>query len=850
MGIEPHHGTRRPRREHGGPSGGLPRWRLLLGALALTVAVWRCVAADIPGPGDPRRLIDLRWLARPPRGKWVIVDKLSDSKDPVAADGVLADIQGPGVLRHLICDRAGGLRISVDGKDVFQSVPAEAWPRVYPAPKAEKRGNLPFAFPLVHQAGQYAHCILPIPFRDRLVIRRTDGKTRTWLTVQRLVHAPETEFSTAPGSLYMARIQEVQNALLRRQDALTMMADGEISEFTTECRTRSTATIADLPRGPGELVGMRLHVHPGALELLRELVLAITIDGVTTVRMPLVDFVGVSHPWPHAWAPMAGDWAAGIIHPYRRSGGRVQRGVIVYAKLPIPFSSTLRLAISNRSERLPVVIRGQFSTVPLKDTGNPTAVLCGTSRVLDLDAGRNVLHTFSAAPGRLVGLSLFTTGHGRDWSWRRQSSVRLTSPGGDVIAAGPGLLPFALQGASGNLVFGAPTWNHNSLEPVGRCGAGRHFWLDPIPLAGNEELAFALAGAGGPTRGEAAVVWYHLGPAPPAAPDHIPPRAETLPPIRHAQPGRPTNPAGWWLEAEELANSAEATAGTARAETVGAKDAFASADAYLAWNAVKPGDVLDLLADLPPTRYVRLWVHRLLFPAGGVFKIQLAAVDEPVPDLDLARSPADFRSRVLGLKAGPASIDCYGVWPHRQAYRFEMPIMLNPAPGVRGRLRFICVSKPASSRGYLLAIDQLGMDAAPVTPAGWNEWEEMTPVRLDRTVTATPMSRGRVGFCGWGGQRLTVTSAAGGAGAFLLFDPERPAGGKRLVVRGMVESGQWSISTGTGPGTPLRADSAKKPMEWTVPLEPESGAGPLRVTVRCQDGPGSLLLDAWRYRAP
>lgn len=823
------------------------RLRLLFCVSVLVTAARWCTGADIPASGDPRRLTDLRWLARSPSGESVIIDKLSGVEDAIAADGTVADIQGPGVLQHLICAPAGDLQISVDGMDVFRGVPHDAWPRVYVAPKANDRGDLPFAFPLVHQAGLYAHCLLPIPFKDRLVIRQTGKNAQVWLMVQRLAAAPETEFSTAPESSYMARLREVQIILLRRKDVLPTTAGSEVHEFTAECRTRSTDTIADL-RGPGELIGMRLHIYPGALELLRELVVALTIDGVTTVRMPLVDFVGVSHPWPHAWAPMAGDWAAGVIHPYRRSGGRVQRQVIVYSKLPVPFASELRLAVTNRSELLPVIIRGQFATVPLTDMGKPVPRLCGTSRAMELKDGRNVLHTFPAGPARLAGMSLFTTGHGRDWAWRRQSSVILTaSPGGGSIAGGPGLLPLGLQGKNGNQIFGAMTWNHNSLELFGRCGAGRHFWVDPISLTGNEQLAFVLAGADGPTRGEAAVVWYHLGRnPPPAAPDVIPPRAEMLPPVHHPQSRKPSGPEGWRLEAEDLADSAEATVGMVRAETVGAKDAFASAGAYLAWNAVKPGDAMDLLVDLPLTRYVRLWYHRLLFPAGGVFKIRLAASDAPVPGLELAKSPTDFRSRVLGLKAGPASIECHGVWPHRQAYRFEMPIMHNPAPGARGRLRFICASKLSHSRSYLLAIDQLGMDAATATPEGWNEWEALKPERRDRTFTVAPMPYGRTDFHGWGGQRLTAT-AEGGASTFLLFDPERPTGGSALVLRGVVESGEWSVAAGTGTVTPLRATSAKEPTEWTVPLGTESNAGPQGVIVRCQSGPGSLLLDAWRH---
>ena len=815
-------------------------------SILLSVPLHCFSGTGIPAPGDPRRLTDLRWLARPPSGQTIVVDTFPDGPDRVEAGGVVADITGPGVLQHLMCAPGPELRIRVDGAEVFRGDPHQSWPRVYVAPKPDERGVLPFAFPLVHQAGLFAHCLLPIPFKSRLVVERPKGRKGVWLMAQRPAQAPETVFSTDPVSAYVVGLRAVQAGLLRRKDTLPVIADAETHESTVECRTESTELIAEFA-GPGELVAMRLHVYPGALNLLRELVIGVTIDGVSTIRMPLVDFVGASHPWPHAWAPMAGDWAAGIIHPYRRSGGRVQRQVVVYAKLPIPFASELRVSLTNRSDQLPIIVRGQFVLAPLQDTRAPLAVLCGASHRVALQDGRNVLHTFPASSGRLVGTGLFTTGHGRDWAWRRNSHVRLASSVGNTIFSGPGLLPFALQGVSGNIVFGAMTWNHNSLEPVNRCGAGRHFWLDPLPVAGREHLVLSLSGADAPDRGTAIVLWYHMGDQPPPeALDEIRPRAGELPPPHHGQPRVPSNPDGWWAEAETFADSAEATVGHARAETVGAADAFASAGAYLAWNAVEPGDTLDLLVDLPPTRYVRLWYHRLQFPAGGVFKIQLAAMDEPVPELELARSPTDFRTRVLGLRAGRASIDCHGVWPHRQAYRFQMPIMHNPAPGTRGRLRFVCASKPGNSRGYLLAIDQLGIDAAPVVPPGWNSWEGVKEAGDRRTLQVIPMPSGRPDFHSWGGLQLAATTAESES-TFLLFTPDHPGAGNAVVLRGAIESGSWCVTAGAGAMTPLTPGPAGKPSEWTVPLGPESDDVPLRVTARCQSRRGSLLLNAWRH---
>lgn len=815
-------------------------------AAALCVPGW---GSDIPAPGDPKRLLDLRWLARPQPGTSVIIDTLSGLDTPADSSGqIVADIEGPGVLQHLICGAVGELQLTVDGVDVFRGSPHKAWPQVYVPPEPEERGALPFAFPLVHTVGLYAHCIVPLPFSDRLVVRGTAAKPEVWLQAQRLDDTPALRFSAVAGSEYMTRLHDVQNALLRPTDALPAYPDATRHDSTTECPALSARTLAALS-GPAELVGVRLEVVPGALELLRYPVISVSIDGVTSLRMPLLDVVGVSHPWPHAWMPMAGDWVAGLVHPYRRSGGRVRRAAVVYWKLPIPFASGLRLDVRNRSADLPVVMRAELLTVPLTQATDPVARLCGVSRRCDLAAGRNALHVFPAGRGQLVGLSLFTTGHGRDWDWRKRSVALLNSASAEaILAQGPGLLPLALQGKVGNLVFGSMTWNHNSLEPLGRCGAGRHFWVDPLALPGNAELAYELQGNDGPARVEAAAVWYHFGPGSAPEAPRVPDQVVMLPPVCHGQARKPSSPDGWWLEAELLAACAETEVGSARSETLGASDAFASAGAYLGWNATRPGDVLDLLVDLPPTAYVQVWYHRLLFPAGGVFRIDLASVDDQLPRLGSARTPDDFRRRVLGQATSRASVDCHDVWPHRQAYRFEMPIMRNPAPGCRGRIRFTCATKGSASRGYLLALDQIGMDAAPRTPEGWRECESATVVGLSPGLTAEPMRAGRSDFDGWGGLALAAKTAS--RAELVLFDPREPVPTGILVIRGVLQSGEWFADAGTQSETRLDADADTKPVEWSVPLPDTAEAGPVTLTVHCRSvRGGELLLDAWTFRA-
>lgn len=699
------------------------------------------------------------------------------------------------------------------------------------------------AFPLVQLAGPYAHCVLPIPYRKRLLVTSTAPSPKIWLAGRRLPAAPKITYSTASDSPYMNSLAEAYGQLTRAVDRIADYSNATSVGVDRQCPVEKRVTLAEV-EGPAELVGFRLRFQPGALDLLRYQVIEITVDGTASVRMPLVDFLGVSHPWPHAWFPMAGGHVAGIVHPVYHGRGWREPAIVAYCKLPVPFRDRLSIAVRNRSSLLPVTVEGELAVVPLEEAGDGTALLCGTSRRIDLRrAGpQDVLRL--PASGRLVGLSLFTTGHGPDPEWRRESFVQLVDAGG-VLTEGAGLLPLALQGISSNITFESVTWNHNSFEPTGRCGAARYFWVDPLPFREDARLRYVARGKDGPARAEAGMVWYQASDAPPYAAPEVPDDVETLPPVLHRQPGKPS-PGGWSFEAERLASVAGASCGRARAETVGAKDAFASADAFLAWNAERPGDALDLVVPMPESPYVRLWYHRLLSCAGGVFRIELAGADEPFGRPPLARNEDEFTARVLGQARARASIDCYDFWPHRQAYRFEMPIMLNPAPGRRGRIRFTAMTKQRESRGYLLAVDQIGLDPAPPTPDGWHEIESSPVVDESAVVAAERMPYGRPDFHGWGG--LQVRAEAPGSITLSLFQATGPPP-EGIQLRGVVESGAWRAQIGNGAADAvLDGQEKNEPILWTLPLTstPE-GNNALELKIRAESREGRLLLDAWRH---
>ncbi|MDP6107400.1 MAG: hypothetical protein QGI33_03055, partial [Candidatus Brocadiia bacterium] len=769
-------------------------------------------------------------------------DTFSEGGAPGGEPLTVVDVDGPGVVDHIMLGEVGEIAIEVDGVEVLRCEPLSAWGELYPPPEAEKRGELPFAFPLVHRAGPYAHCSVPLPFEKRLTITAGKIDAEVWLSGRRLAAAPEPGFSTEAGSPYLLALAEARELLQRPPYMSEDVAGATEVDVALQVRPGEKALLADLS-GPAEVVGLRLRMVPGALELLRHQVIELTTDGVPTLRMPFVDLLGVSHPWPHAWQPEAGDWVAGIVYPYERSGGRVEPGAVVYFHLPIPFERSLQIAVWNRSADLSASFEGELRIAPLGGDADSAWRLCGLSRRVDLPSEGPVELFEAPAAGRLVGLSMFTTGHGPSWEWRQQSRLELRN-GDDVVADGPPLLPLGLSGRQGHAVTASLFWNHNSLESADRSGAGRHFWLDPPALQPGSRLRYVAAGRDGPTHAEVSIVWYQSPGSSAAAPD-VPGEVVELPPIVHGQSGRPL-PGGWSSEAETLASAAEATAGLARSETSGARDAFASADAYLAWNAERPGDMLDLLAPLPESRYARLWVHRLAFPAGGVFGIRLVDAGEPQTSPRSAQTPDDFLARVLGHARTPASVDYHSVWPHRQAYRYDMPPMLSPAPGGIGRIRFTCLSKQRGSRGYLMALDQIGVDPAPATPAGWREIEDAVAEPGTGPVTIHLMPYGREDFFAWGGRE--VVARAPSTARIRLDLPVAGINATGVELRGVGESGEWSVSLAGQPPVAIAAKGgAGEVATWRLDLNaPSATPTSLVLEVRCASETGRLLLDAWR----
>jgi len=778
----------------------------------------------------------LRWLARSQAEKRFHIDTFSPRATATQKGNFIAEINGPGVLDYFFGRSLGELQIVADGVIVMRCSPGKEWKQVYVPPKPHEYGELPFAFPLVQQPGPYSQCVVPIPFRERLVVKTSSGDPKIWLSGRRLKSATTVKFSTAAASEYVSQLARIQKSFLKISDRLVPYPDEKLVTVNSSCAVRKTTRIAEAT-GPAEMVGLRLRFEPAGMELLRHQVVELEIDGVKSVRMPLVDFIGVSHPWPHAWFSRAGTWAAGLVNPVARMRKK-DPAIYIYFRLPVPFRKSLALDVVNRSDSLPSVFRGEIAIAPLAET-KEIMRLCGTSLSVALAAsGPNVLFQW-LRPGHLAGLSFFATGHGHHWNWR--SKVRLQLSGKKHVYAGPGLLPFAIEGISGNINFASTTWNHNSLERTGRCGAGRHFWRDPLPLDEGTSLSFTNA-EGGPKRAEVGLLWYEPFDEKPFEAPAIRSDVEPLPVMRHGQ-GR-LNAGSTNVEAECLAESAVASYGTATAEKNKATDVYSSGDAYLAWNAGRAAETLDVFTHFPQSRYVRVWYHRLLFLNGGVFNIDLLPIGSQRHSYRIAQSDADFSSRVLGQSQSASSISCYDHWPHRQAYRFMMPVIQNPSPGQMGRIRFTCTTKSPRSRGYMLAIDQMGIEASPVTPRGWHEFES-TVTKNDQI---RQMPSGRQDFYGWGGLEFVCAHPKQRDIAVSLHRPTAAKASSKIALRGLIQSGSWKAQVVDSPDAiDLVNAKSNVPAEWRLALR-QTVAGPLnaKLVLRCTSGKGVLLLDAWR----
>jgi hypothetical protein len=144
----------------------------------------------------------------------------------------------------------------------------------------------------------------------------------------------------------------------------------------------------------------------------------------------------------------------------------------------------------------------------------------------------------------------------------------------------------------------------------------------------------------------------------------------------------------------------------------------------------------------------------------------------------------------------------------------------------------------------MLAIDQMGIEASPVTPRGWHEFES-TVTKNDQI---RQMPSGRQDFYGWGGLEFVCAHPKQRDIAVSLHRPTAAKASSKIALRGLIQSGSWKAQVVDSPDAiDLVNAKSNVPAEWRLALR-QTVAGPLnaKLVLRCTSGKGVLLLDAWR----
>ncbi len=821
-------------------------------ALIVAMLLWGSLAVaqspPIPTPDSPLRLLDLRWLARPMQEAPFLIDAWIAPPAEPPSEGdlrLIAEVDGPGVMQHLMLTPQHQWILEVDGNVIYDGTPGDEWRQTANMALQSGPGERPWAWPLAQLTGADAQVILPIPFVSKVRILSKQAQARLWLAGLHLSHPPERRFGDDRWRAELDRAIDHLGAIhtdtrsappVESWQGLTPLPGTEVlpvSAYTPPAGRANLFTRA----GAGEIVGMRFELRPSFFNRLRYLVVEITTDQAEqpAIRLPLIDLVGSMYPFFRGWAFTHGTWVAGLQHPAWH-----QPWAVAWFRLPIPFADGIRIDLLNRHPDLPLQVDGRIQLSPLSPEEAAVAWRLSGHRHdhdLPMEEGESLELMRFAAEGRLAMLSFLSTGHQRLYHSQWPHRIQLSLHDGDDVAAS-GFPFFPLGRSPFNAKPITTTWSHVPYDEHDIMGGSRTYWVAPQPLSAGGAIHYAAGGSDGPAKAESATLWYQ----PVAVPAPALATAPAPLPTRWNKPLAAVAPGGWSEEAEELLPHAIASGGDVYVERRIALDAQASGDAALAWNPPAMGDTLDLLVLSPPTPYVMVKIRPLSLPGGGRFGVWLLPVDHDDVIPLWAPGDRDFLARVLGRIDLPYPVDCYQSVPFQhQLHNVATVCLRNPSPDDLVRLRFVAAG--GRGTGQLLAVDQITMNPAPPSPVGWHEMADLPPIWANTGITAVPMEVGRLDFHGGGGMRLHA--AASGSLRLRLLDPTAPRNGT-WEVRGLVESGQWSLQSADGALVSL-GQSGKEPVVWTLP---SSSSQEQDLIIECAPGGGTLLLDSWRLTTP
>ncbi len=772
------------------------------------------------------------------------------------------------MLDHFWTSAGGGrVVIAVDGRELWRGSLADAT-----NPKREPGENL-FPHPLAFAAGGMYHLLVPIGFRTSLDIR-VDRETFPHFLSLRILppDSPVMVPDPAPGSRYASLLRKAAESWRKGGQGLGAEGLPDAVEHTTAfvlpARGREVVLKCS---GSGEIVRLEFHLNPALVGSLRNVVAEFFYDGAAapSLRLPITDLVGVSHPWPiHRWHPFNGDLAGGIRYPWRVDRPRFNYPQATFVlNLPIPFATGFRIEFNNRSRDVRFSGRIRAWIRPLiEEGGRPAGRLRGLRKDNPLAGGEAPQPLIRLqGRGQVVGLGLFATG-GRAYPPAvRKSTVAVNIDDG-TPTRGPGLLPLWFQGIYGGPVTGMPIWNHMGYYDQ-YAAVMRHFLTDPVPFQRSAELLFTSGPdpRGAPADATAVALWYEFGDAS-FTPPELPVRAGPLPySDLDFHVGRDSGRRLFWVaEAEELAPMATARGGEVRIVEDREHNVHPSRGKFLQVVADRPGDWVDCVVPLPASRYLSVGTVTIWGPNLGEFELDVLPREAARTGVDFEQGDAFYLGRVLGAVPMRARVFAGHSLNRRRdsSAEFSTPF-LNPAPDSQGLVRFICRSKPRGSNAYRLQLDQILLATPEPPKEEWREFEAgPLPEKSDGTgVRARIPKYGRTAWSGWGA--LLLSGKTGGRTRIRGLVPAVTAKPKEIVIRGCLgpRQGRWQAGIG-GSGAPVAltpGKDEKEVVEWALPLGDANLPGTFTLEIDCTSAPDEparkpeeraarLALDAWTLR--
>ena len=339
---------------------------------------------------------------------------------------VFADLEGPGYVSRFWF--TGG-----DDRQRFQFLfDNEDTPRIDTEALAFCGGEKPYVAPL---AMNFPFCwfnLVPIPYRERLVIlsqkqpQKEGGWPRHFYQINYTPLARDQSVESFPRELSMADRTKLHNKLhnigvMWRSGELPSQGEGGGFETARDLEVGPGA-VGEIygADGPGLLSELRVTVDPTSElspvqenALLRSLRLQITWDGAEapSVDVPLGDFFGSVWHETAFTSLWFGKWQSHL-----------------YCRLPMPFQKSASIAVLNQSDH-PVVVNVYVGVNPLPDDGTRWGYLhAAWNRSEPDEVGRPYPVLDAKGRGKFVGCLLAVTGMDKSW-WILESDETMTVDG-------------------------------------------------------------------------------------------------------------------------------------------------------------------------------------------------------------------------------------------------------------------------------------------------------------------------------------------------------------------------------------------------------------------------------------